>query len=182
MTHARTRPAARRAAALIGGTLAAGLALAGCSGSDDAAAGAEPTSSAASDGTADGTTDGTTDEAADGDAQVGATSTVRYSDENRTVLTLDRVQVEQLTGADLAAGGVADAMAVLAERGTWASGATADHAGVIVEAAGRESDRIDQVLNKLADDRDVELRLFVQHDDRGHVAHFGEDDGTDDEG
>ena len=178
MTHARTRPAARRAAALIGGTLAAGLALSGCSGSDDAAAGAEPTSSAASDGTADGTTD----EAADGDAQVGATSTVRYSDENRTVLTLDRVQVEQLTGADLAAGGVADAMAVLAERGTWASGATADHADVIVEAAGRESDRIDQVLNKLADDRDVELRLFVQHDDRGHVAHFGEDDGTDDEG
>lgn len=101
--------------------------------------------------------------------------TVRYSDSDKTVITLDRAQVEQLTGTDLAAG-TADAEAALAEPDTWSGKDTKDHTDVIVEAAGRESDRIDRVLTKQADGRDVELRLFIKHNQHAHVAHFGEDD------
>ncbi|MFC7879521.1 hypothetical protein [Isoptericola sp. NPDC057391] len=101
--------------------------------------------------------------------------TVRYSDDDKTVITLDRAEVERLTGTDLAAG-TADAQAALAEAGTWSGRDTKEHADVIVDAAGRESDRIDRVLAQQADGRDVELRLYIAHHEHAHVAHFGEDD------
>jgi len=101
--------------------------------------------------------------------------TVRYSDGDKTVITLDRVQVERLTGTDLASGLAATERA-LAERGTWSGADTKDHADVVVQAANRESDRIDRVLGAMADGRDVELRLYVAHHRHAHVAHFGEDD------
>ncbi|MEL7977317.1 hypothetical protein AAG589_15755 [Isoptericola sp. F-RaC21] len=101
--------------------------------------------------------------------------TVRYSDDYKTVITLDRAQVEKLTGTDLAAG-TADAQAALAEPDTWSGSDTKEHADVIVDAASRESDRIDRVLTKQADGRDVELRLYVAHHQHANVAHFGEDD------
>ncbi len=83
--------------------------------------------------------------------------------------------MEQLTGTDLATG-TADAEAALAEPDTWSGADTKEHADVIVDAAARESDRIDRVLTQQADGRDVELRLFVKHTQHAHVAHFGEDD------
>ena len=101
--------------------------------------------------------------------------TVRYSDSYKTVITLDRGQVEALTGTDLS-DGVDGAAAALAQADTWSGKDTEEHADVIVEAAERESDRIDRVLTQQADGRDVELRLFIKHNQHAHVAHFGEDD------
>ncbi|MFD6179313.1 MULTISPECIES: hypothetical protein [unclassified Isoptericola] len=101
--------------------------------------------------------------------------TVRHSDGYKTVITLDRTQVERLTGTDLASG-VAATERALAERGTWSGADTKDHAAVVVRAAARESDRIDRVLGAMTDGRDIELRLYVAHHRHAHVAHFGEDD------
>ncbi|MFE5338054.1 hypothetical protein ACFQ8E_19245 [Isoptericola sp. NPDC056573] len=124
---------------------------------------------------ADEQADGTEETADAPAAKDPSAYTVRYADSDKTVITLDRAQVEQLTGTDLAAG-TADAQAVLAEPGTWSGADTKEHADVIVDAATRESDRIDRVLTQQADGRDVELRLFVKHHQDAHVAHFGEDD------
>ena len=188
MTHAPGHPtprhpasrhlAARRSSALVAGVLAAGLALAACASPDDAGFDDDTATSSAAGTPADTATDSRSDDATDDGA--ATPYTVRYTDDHKTVITLDRAQVEELTGADLGAGGAADAKSVLAARGTWTSGATADHADVIAEAAGREGDTIDRVLAQQADGRDVELRLFVKHDQHAHVAHVGEDDGGDD--
>ncbi len=101
--------------------------------------------------------------------------TVRHTNDYKTIITLDRGEVEALTGADLD-GGVDDAQQALSQPATWSGGDTEGHADVIVEAADRESDRIDRVLGQQADGRDVELRLFIKHNGHVHVAHFGEDD------
>ncbi|MFD6176790.1 MULTISPECIES: hypothetical protein [unclassified Isoptericola] len=167
--------AARRSSALVAGVLAAGLALAACAAPDDAGFDDDTATSSAAGTPTDASTEAATD-----DADGAAAYTVRYTDDHKTVITLDRAQVEGLTGADLGAGGAADARSVLAERATWTSGATADHGDVIAEAAAREGDTIGRVLAQQADGRDVELRLFVKHDQHAHVAHFGEDDGGDD--
>ncbi|GAB6937162.1 hypothetical protein ACQP60_18515 [Isoptericola variabilis] len=165
--------------------LASLLALSACASPTPDAEFDDPGTSAsqpADDATADGQQgDGTEtpaepEESADAPAAKDPSAyTVRYSDGYKTVITLDRTQVEQLTGTDLAAG-TADAEAALAEPGTWSGADTKEHAEVITQAAGRESDRIDRVLTQQADGRDVELRLFVKHTQHAHVAHFGEDD------
>ncbi|MFE7408422.1 hypothetical protein [Isoptericola sp. NPDC057559] len=182
MTHAPARPATRRPAILVAGVLATGLALTGCGAPDRAGFDDDPAASPAATAPADGAA-GAAQDAADGDIAGGGAAapyTVRYADDHKTVITLDRAQVEALTGADLAAGGADDARSVLADRGTWASGATEEHADVIAEAARREGGTVDRVLAEQADGRDVELRVFVKHDRHAHVAHLGEDDGGDD--
>ena len=166
-----TPTTSRRTRALAAGALLAALALTGCSGTsdDDAAAGPE-----------------SQEPTAEPSNQPSTGSTplvVRYSDEHKTVITVAPDQLAALTGVTVDGGGaraVDDAVAALADAGTWSSSPeTADHVDVVTEAAERESDRLRGILTGASHGEDVGLRLVVKHDRHADVAHFSghHDDG-----
>lgn len=154
--------------------LASLLALVACTGpqaeGDDAGtpgSGAAPTAGASAPAEAG--------DAAGERAKDPSAYTVPHADDHKTIVTMDRSQVEALTGTDLGAG-VHDAQRAMTQADTWAGDATADHVDLVTAAAERESDGIERVLSHQADGRDVELRLTVVHHEHAQEAHFGEDD------
>ncbi|MFD0555864.1 hypothetical protein FB566_1080 [Stackebrandtia endophytica] len=126
-----------------------------------------------------------TGQAATGDAEAGTTEAaprekvaLAFENDYKSVFTVDRAGIDALTGLTLDDDNLAEVAQALRDEAVWADDdLTADYAGLIADAAGRESGSVTDALLAVLRDPSARMRVYIAHTPNVTIAHIGIDHG-----